>query len=123
MPNASKKSLLVIARRTPYGNSLARSSLEVALSSATFDQNVGLLFLGEGVLQLIPGQESSELGIRNIAKLITSFPLYELNSIFVDELAVVNYGIDKKQLPDTAVVLDDEAIAQLMCRYDHVLGF
>ena len=42
-------SLLVIIRCPPYGSSLARASLEVALAAAAFDQKVSLLFLGDGL--------------------------------------------------------------------------
>ena len=78
MSSSEKKSLLVIVRHSPYGSSLARTSLEVALSSATFDQEVALLFMGDGVLHLLPEQDSSAIGVRNIAKLIASFPLYDV---------------------------------------------
>jgi tRNA 2-thiouridine synthesizing protein C len=68
--------LLVLVRHSPYGSSLARTSLEVALTAATYEQPVAVLFLGEGVLQLLPEQDSTHIGVKNIGKLIASFPLY-----------------------------------------------
>jgi tRNA 2-thiouridine synthesizing protein C len=119
----SKKSLLVVVRHSPYGSSLARTSLEVALSSATFDQQIGLLFMGDGVLQLLPEQDSSATGVRNIAKLMASFPLYELNQLFADETALVRYGLGEQALPQNLQRLSDDAMRQLLARYDHILGF
>lgn len=118
-----KKSLLVVVRHSPYGNSLARSSLEVALSSATFDQQVGLLFMGDGVLQLLPEQDCNATGARNIAKLMASFPLYELDQLFADETALIRYGLGEQTLPQNLQRLGDQAMRQLLTRFDHILGF
>jgi tRNA 2-thiouridine synthesizing protein C len=124
MTRAAKKSLLIVVRQPPYGSSLARTSLEVALSSASFEQEVGLLFMGDGVLQLLPEQDSTAIGVRNMAKLIASFPLYDLNALFADEAALQRYGFqDKYQLPDTLQRLGDDAMRLLLDQYDHILGF
>ena len=120
---ALTKSLLVVVRHTPYGSSLARSSIEVALTSATFDQTVGVLFMGHGVLQLLPEQNSDELGVRNLAKLIASFPLYDLDNIYVDAAAVKQYGLQKNELALQAEFLSEAAMRDLMQRYDHIIGF
>jgi tRNA 2-thiouridine synthesizing protein C len=123
MPPIPTKSLLVIVRHTPYGNSLARSSLEVALTSATFDQTVGVLFMGHGVLQLLPEQNSDALGVRNIAKLIASFPLYDLNNIYVDQYALEQHGLQKTDLLLEPEFLNETAMQDLMRGYDHIVGF
>ena len=123
MSSADRKSVLVIVRHTPYGNSLARTSLEVALSSATFDQEVALLFMGDGVLHLLPEQDSRDIETRNIAKLIASFPLYELDNLYVDEDALAQYGLNLNQLPQKLQAVDDDAMQQLLRQYDHCLGF
>ena len=123
MTSSNKKSLLVIVRHSPYGSSLARTSLEVALSSATFDQQVALLFMGDGVLHLLPDQDSSAIEVRNIAKLIASFPLYELDKLYVDETALSQYGLALGELPQNLQAVDDKAMQLLLCRHDHCLGF
>jgi tRNA 2-thiouridine synthesizing protein C len=117
------KSLLVIVRHTPYGSSLSRSSIEVALTSATFDQTVAVLFMGHGVLHLLCEQNSEALGIRNIAKLISSFPLYDLNNIYVDQGALEQHGLQKADLLLDPEFLNETAMQDLMRRYDHIVGF
>lgn len=122
MTLAHAKSLLVVVRHTPYGSSLARSSLEVALTSATFEQTVAVLFVGQGVLQLISKQNSEALGVRNIAKLISSFPLYDLNNIYVDENALKQHGLESTDLVLESQLLGDAAMQKLMRHYDHIIG-
>ncbi len=123
MATTGKKSILVVVRHAPYGNSLARTSLELALSSATFDQQVALLFLGDGVLQLLPQQDSSAIGVRNIARLIASFPLYELTTLFADRAALTNHGLSADDLTPGLEILDDHALHDVFNRYDHILSF
>jgi len=123
MTTINKKSLLVVVRHSPYGSSLARTALEVALSSATFEQDVGLLFMGDGVLHLLPEQNSSTIGVRNIARLIASFPLYDLEALFADKAALVQYALAPQELPQKLQLLDDDAMATLCNNYDHILSF
>ena len=123
MPSTATKSLLVIVRHPPYGSSVARSSIEVALTSATFDQTVGVLFMGHGVLQLLSEQNSDALGVRNIAKLIASFPLYDLNNTYIDQSALTQHGLQKDDLILQPELLSETAMRDLMRRYDHIVGF
>ncbi len=123
MPVTNKKSLLIVVRRSPYGSSLARTSLEVALSGATFEQDIGVLFMGNGVFHLLPGQDTDTLGVRNIAKLIASFPLYELESLFADKAALRHHGITQQALPQNIEWLDTGAMVELLTRYDHIMSF
>jgi len=123
MSSPTTKSLLVVVRHTPYGSSLARSSLELALAAASFGQTVGLLFMGDGVLQLIPEQDSKHMGVRNISRLIASFPLYELDRVFTDAYAIEQYGLHARELVLNTTVLDNEAMQKLMAQYDHIVGF
>jgi tRNA 2-thiouridine synthesizing protein C len=123
VPSNAKNSLLVVVRHSPYGSSVARSSLEVALAAAAFEQPVGLLFVGDGVLQLIPDQEPSGIGVRNIAKLIQSLPLYDIETLYADEQALQRYGLDPQTLPQQLLPLNTAAIQALFSNYDHILSF
>jgi tRNA 2-thiouridine synthesizing protein C len=118
-----KKSQLIIVRHTPYGSSLARASLDAALAAAAFDQPVELLFLGDGVLQLLPAQDSTAIETRNISKLIASLPLYDVETLHVDASAIARYGITREELPQKTCLLDEAAMHQLIADHDHVLGF
>ena len=79
--------------------------------------------MGHGVLQLLPEQNSEALGVRNIAKLIASFPLYDLNNIYVDQDALGQHGLQKNDLMLEPEFLSETALQDLMRRYDHIVGF
>ncbi|MCP4841360.1 MAG: sulfurtransferase complex subunit TusC [Halieaceae bacterium] len=123
MSNTGKPSLLVIIRRSPYDSSLARSAVDAALASAALDQTLDVLFLGEGVLQLLPGQNSGEVGLTNIGRLLSSFPLYGIEQVYVDAHAVTRHGIDLEQAPIPVCALQALQIHTLMEEHTHLLGF
>jgi tRNA 2-thiouridine synthesizing protein C len=118
-----KKSILIVLRHSPYGSSLARASLDVSLASAAFSQTVDLLFLGDGVLQLQPDQDSHRLGLKNIGRQLSSLPLYDINCVYVDAEAVARYNMDISRAPVNTRVVDQSELHQLMVGYDHLLGF
>lgn len=115
--------LLLVSRHAPYGNSLARSALDTALAAGAFDMAPALLFMGEGVLQLLPGQDPSATGTRNHGKVLDSLPLYDIDRLYVDGTALAAYGLADMPLPDAAVVVDPAAIRKLLQTADHLLGF
>ena len=123
MTTQDKKRMLVVIRHSPYGSSLAKASLDVVLAAAAFDQNIALLFLGDGVLQLIPRQESSALGKKNIGRQLASLPLYDIDSVYVDAEAAARYNIDLPTSPVDTQSISPGEIHQLMTEFDHILGF
>jgi tRNA 2-thiouridine synthesizing protein C len=123
MGGSGKLSMLVVLRRSPYGSSLAKASIDVALAAAAFDQPVDLLFLGDGVLQLHPDQDSRSLGVKNIGRQLAALPLYDVNRVYVDCEAVARYKLDLSSVASDICELNSREIRQLMLRYDHLLGF
>jgi tRNA 2-thiouridine synthesizing protein C len=123
MRPADRKRLLIVIRHSPYGSSLARASLDVALAAAAFEQPVSLLFAGDGVLQLQPGQDSTELGVKNLGRLLASLPLYDIEYAYADAAAAQRYRLDLAAAPLPIRTVDHNAMAELIRSHDHLLGF
>lgn len=123
MAETTNKRLLLLIRHSPYGSSLARASIDVALAAAAFEQAVSLLFVGDGVLQLMPEQDSAAHGVRNLGKLLSSLPLYDIEQVYVDAEAAQRYQLDLASAPLDTLALDRQAMARLLADHDHLLGF
>ncbi|MCB1676161.1 MAG: sulfurtransferase complex subunit TusC [Halioglobus sp.] len=119
----SAKRHLVVVRRAPYGASLARTAIETALATAAFDQPVDVLFLGDGVLQLLGQQDSRDSGSRNMGSLLASLPLYDIETVYVDAESAARYGVNLASSPVAAKVLTPAQVHALMDRSDKLLGF
>lgn len=120
--NALDNTLLIVLRHSPYGGSLARSGLDIALAAGAFEQPVCVLFCGAGVLQLAPGQDGGAIGRKTHAKQLAALPLYDIDQCYADAQALHDYNIDTDQAPMPVTPLDDAAIHALLCRHRHVLG-
>ncbi len=120
---SAQKHTLVVIRHAPYGSGLARAGVDAALAMAAFEQPVTVLFLGDGVLQLFPSQDSRRIGLKNIGRLLASFPLYGIEQVYADSGALRRYGMDPQAAPVTTVSLADDAIRALLCDHDRLLGF
>lgn len=121
--NKQRKSLLVHCRRPPYGSSLAREAIDVALAAAAFDQVVTMLFSGDGVWQLLADQNPQELGAKNHARLLQSLPLYDIDRLYVAGSDLQQRQLDPAQLVLAATVVQDEQLRELIASADQVFNF
>ncbi|MEM8562757.1 MAG: sulfurtransferase complex subunit TusC [Pseudomonadota bacterium] len=114
---------LILIRRSPYGSSLARAAIETGLALAAFDQPCNLLFVGDGVLQLLPGQDPGPVGLRNLGKLLQSLPLYDIEHVYVDNASAQRYGVAEDDLPLQVDMLSTADVQKLLSEHDQLLGF
>jgi len=117
------KQFLIVCRRAPYGDSFAREALDTAMAAAAFDQRVALLFLGDGVTQLLRAQDAAAIGQKTFEKQLGALPLYDINTIYADQAALEqrHFGADDLSLP--AELLDLDAIIALIAGSDITLNF
>lgn len=120
---STDKKVLLVLRSTPYGSSLARSGIDAGLAAAAFEQSVSLLFLGAGVLQLVPGQNGRALGVRDLGKLLASLPLYDIDRIYADAAAAERFGVDLTTASVSVTPVDVTEMRDLLDASDTVLGF
>ena len=59
---AAVKKFMFVNRKAPFGTIYALESLEVVLITATFDQDVSLAFVDDGVYELVKGQDTQGIG-------------------------------------------------------------
>lgn len=121
-----KRSLLVHCRRPPYGSSLGREALELALAAAVFDIDVVLLFSGDGVWQLLARQEPAGLGAKSQSALLESLPLYDIQRVFVAAEDLRQRGITMDELAlaaDAIQAVDATGLQHLLRAADQVVTF
>lgn len=115
--------VLVSTRQAPYGDSLANDALTVALTYAAFGKSVSLLFLDDGVLQLLDEQTPGCLIHKNTAKMLQSLALYDIDKIFADELAMQERGVNLAHCVIPVRPLAAAAISALMAQHQTLLSF
>jgi tRNA 2-thiouridine synthesizing protein C len=116
-----RKKIAVVCRRPPYGSSYPREALDMALAAAAFDQEVSLLFVGDGVWQLVRGQLPT--GQKSLEKQLGALPLYDVDKLYVDAEALAARQLHPAELVLPATPLAAPELAALLAAQDVVLGF
>jgi tRNA 2-thiouridine synthesizing protein C len=117
------KRILIICRKAPYGNSLAREALDIALATSVFEQTLALLFMGDGVWQLMPGQDSMGIPSKNHSKQLSALPLYDVNDIYIDSEALAHRKLTADALILPTQPLASKDIGHFIDSFDTVLSF
>lgn len=63
-----KKRFAYINRKAPYGTIYALEVLEMIMISAAFEQDAVIAFLDDGVYQIMKGQDTAEVGMKNFSR-------------------------------------------------------
>jgi len=117
------KKFMFVNRKAPYGTIYALESLEVVLIAATFDQDVSLVFIDDGVYELAKGQDTKAVGIKNHSKTYRALDGYDVEKLYVERESLVARGLTEDDLIVDVQVLGSTEMAALMVEQDVVLSF
>ncbi len=117
------KKFMFVNRKAPYGTIYALEGLEVVLISAAFDQDVSLAFLDDGVYQLVKGQQTKSLEVKNFSPTYRALEGYDIEKLYVERESLEARGIREDQLLVPVQVVSAEEITRLMDEQDVIIGF
>ena len=117
------KKFMFVNRKAPYGTIYALESLEVVLITATFDQDVSLVFMDDGVYELVKGQQTKGIGIKNFSPSYRALEGYDIEKLYVDQASLDQRGLTEADLLVPVEVLNDQQMSELMAQQDVVLSF
>ena len=131
------KKFMYLNRRAPYGTIYAWESLEVVLIGAAFDQEVSLMFMDDGVFQLVKGSDTSASDMKNFLPTYRTLGDYGARHMYVDKASLEARGLTTDDLIEVAwedfeteeevdnIVepVDADQVAQLMAESEVVFSF
>jgi len=117
------KKFLYVNRKAPYGTIYALESLEVVLIGAAFEQDVSLAFLGDGVFQLVKGQDTKALEVKNFSPTFGALEDYDVTKLYVEEEALQARGLSAADLVVPVQVVSTQRMAEIMEHQDVILSF
>jgi tRNA 2-thiouridine synthesizing protein C len=101
-----KKKFMFVNRKAPYGTIYALEALEVVLISAAFEQDVSLAFLDDGVYQLMQGQNTSGIGMKNFSPTYRALGDYDVKKLYVEKESLLERGLKPEDLME--ITYEDE---------------
>jgi tRNA 2-thiouridine synthesizing protein C len=114
------KSLLIITSRPPT-HLAAREALDLALAAAAFGVPTGLLFMGDGVLQLRKGQDAGLLQQKSLTANLDALDMYGIEDIMVCRHSLAERGLNINQCSLPADCVDSNQIAILLEHFSEVV--
>ena len=98
MSAGTRKKLMYLNRRAPYGTIYAVEGLEVVLIGAAFEQDVCMAFVGDGVYQLKAGQDTSGSDIKNFSPAYRALGDYDVTRLYVERESLEERGLSVDDL-------------------------
>jgi tRNA 2-thiouridine synthesizing protein C len=117
------KKFLYVNRKAPYGTIYALESLEVVLIAAAFDQDVSLAFLDDGVYEIVKGQNTKNLDVKNFSPTYRALEGYDIEKLYVEKESMEARGLTEDDFIVEVKVLSRPQMADLMASSDVVLSF
>ncbi len=100
------KKFMYINRKAPYGTIYAWEALEVVLIGAAFEQDVSVTFMDDGVYQLVKGQDTAGIGMKNFSPTYAALGDFEITKIYVEKESLEERGLSLEDLQH--LVWEDE---------------
>jgi tRNA 2-thiouridine synthesizing protein C len=122
-PRPGPKKFMLVNRSAPHGTIYALESLEVVLIAATFDQDVSLVFMDDGIYPLLKGQKTTGIEMKNFSPTFRALEDYDVNKLYVERDSLTARGLSTDDLVVPVEVLDSAQLGRLMEEQDVVLSF
>jgi len=90
--------LLYLFRRAPHGTLYGWEMLQSVLVAAAFEQQVSLVFVEDGVYQLVQGSDTHATGSKNFMPVYQVLADYGVDQLYVDQAALAARGLDRHRL-------------------------
>lgn len=121
--NGVVKKFMYVNRRAPHGTIYALESLEVVLIGAAFEQDVSLAFIDDGVYQLVKGQDTKALGVKNFSTTFRALEDYDVNKLYATREAIEARGLTAEDFIVPVQVVSERELSDIMESQDVILSF
>jgi len=130
--------LLYVFTRAPYSSSAGQEALDAALIGAAFELDVTILFLHDGVFQLMQGQGSGREGssrqgsgsqdsgmttLKQFTKAFSALGDFGIEKVYVHDMSLHARGLDSQDLMTEVELLDNKGVQLLLNSQFRVFTF
>ena len=115
--------IMFVNRNAPHGTIYAWEGLEVMLIFGAFDNELGAIYMDDGVFSLKKGQDTSVLGIKGFVQTLPVLEDYGVEKIYVDQESMEMRGLTLDDLAIPVEMVDSAQIGKIMAEQDVLLPF
>lgn len=106
--------VLCIFQSPPHGKSSGREGLDATLAISSFCEDIGVIFIRDGVFQLKKDQQPSEILNRDYSKTFKLFSLYDISKVYVLDDSLKDNSLKVEDLILNVEVIDYAKLISLL---------
>lgn len=110
-----------VMRHAPHGTIYSYEGLEMILIMAAYEQDLSVVFIGDGIYSLKKNQDTAGIGIKGFAKTFMALDGYDVEKLYVDRVSLEERGLSENDLVVDVEVLDSAEIGALMNEQDVII--
>ena len=117
--------LAFLFRTAPYGNAISREGLDALLAATAFcdEEEIGVFFIDDGVLNLLDGQNPELLLQKDFIRTFKLLDLYDIEQRFVGADSLDQYNLQTEQLIISAEKIDRTSLINKLSQAEKVFTF
>ncbi|ROV61335.1 sulfurtransferase complex subunit TusC [Vibrio ponticus] len=115
--------LTYLFRSAPHSSSAGREGVDALLAASAYCEDISVLFIGDGVYQLLQGQQPSQILTKDYAPMLKLFDLYDIEQVYVCEKSLAERGLAQADLVIDVEHLDSDAIQSKLHQAGKLLSF
>ena len=120
---SSNQNINIVISETALSGIAFKESIDLALVCAAFDQKVNLIFVEQGVCNLIKSQNYNDLKDKNHLEILKGLEYYEVENIVAEKESLDNYSINNEDLIEQCEILSMENIKKLHMHSHTLVSF
>ena len=117
--------LAFLFRTAPHGNTSSREGLDALLAATAFcdEEEIGVFFVDDGVLNLLDGQNPELLLQKDFIRTFKLLDLYDIEQRFVCADSLDQYNLNTEQLIISAEKIDRTLLINKLSQAEKVFTF
>lgn len=108
----------------PHGSASGREGLDALLATSALTEDIGVFFLGDGVFQILAGQQPQAVLARDYIATFKVLPLYDIETFYVCADSLAARGLtERPTFVLDVTTLPAGALREKLAHYDTILTF
>lgn len=113
----------ILMTNAPYGTIDAEEGLEFALAATNYGHEVRMFFIGDGILQVLKGQQVPN-GEKSLLKRLSALPFFDIEECYISSSCLLEKGYSAEDIGlADAILLESPALIEQLRQGDHTVTF
>ncbi len=117
------KQILCIQTQAAYSNLANQEQLDLPILLASFDNQVSMAFIDEGIWQLAKHQQADLIQQKNKAQQLQALSAFDVEKVYVTDDTLQRFSLSIDDLVISVIVVTQAELSELIQTQDWVVSF